>query len=74
MFGTAITMRNLRSATMKFQIVKGKSATQPFFWRIVASNGQTLAVSENYAAKASAKSAVESVIKNAGGAKVEDLT
>lgn len=59
---------------MKFQIVKGKSATQPFFWRIVASNGQTLAVSENYAQKASAKSAIESVKKSAGGATVEDLT
>jgi len=59
---------------MKFQIVKGKSATQPYFWRIVASNGQTLAVSENYAQKASAKSAIESVKKSAGGASVEDLT
>ncbi|MEO5534170.1 MAG: YegP family protein [Pseudolysinimonas sp.] len=59
---------------MKFQIVKGKSTTQPFFWRIVAANGQTLAVSENYAAKASAKNAIESVMKNAGAAKVEDLT
>lgn len=59
---------------MKFQIVKGKSATQPYFWRIVASNGQTLAVSENYAQKASAKSAVESVKKSAGGASVEDLS
>ena len=59
---------------MKFQIVKGTSATQPYFWRIVASNGQTLAVSENYAQKASAKSAVESVMKSAGGATVEDLT
>lgn len=44
---------------MKFQIVKGKSAKQPYFWRIVAANGQTLAVSENCAAKASAKSAIE---------------
>lgn len=59
---------------MKFQIVKGKSTTQPYFWRIIASNGQTLAVSENYVAKASAKSAVESVIKNAAGATVEDLS
>lgn len=59
---------------MKFQIVKGKSTTQPYFWRIVASNGQTLAVSENYVQKSSAKSAVESVMKNAGGATVEDLT
>ncbi len=59
---------------MKFQIVKGKSTTQPYFWRIVASNGQTLAVSENYVAKGAAKSAVESVIKNASGATVEDLS
>jgi uncharacterized protein YegP (UPF0339 family) len=59
---------------MKFQIVKGKSATQPYFWRLVASNGQTLAVSENYAQKASAKSAIESVKKSAGGASVEDLS
>ncbi len=59
---------------MKFQIVKGKSKTQPYFWRAVASNGQTLAVSENYVAKASAKGAIASMIKNAGGAKVEDLT
>lgn len=58
---------------MKFQIVKSKTAKQPFYWRIVASNGQTLAVSENYAAKASAKSAVESVMKNAAGATIEDL-
>jgi uncharacterized protein YegP (UPF0339 family) len=59
---------------MKFQIVKGKSATQPFFFRIVAANGQTLAVSENYTAKASAKSAVESIMKNASGATLEDLS
>lgn len=59
---------------MKIQIVKGKSTSQPYFWRIVASNGQTLAVSENYVAKASAKSAAESVIKGAAGAKIEDLT
>lgn len=59
---------------MKFEIVKGSSSEQPYFWRIVASNGQTLAVSENYVAKASAKSAIESVIKSAGGATVVDLT
>lgn len=59
---------------MKFQIVKGKSTTQPYFWRIVASNGQTIAVSENYVVKASARSAVESVIKNAAGATIEDLS
>ena len=59
---------------MKFEIVKGKSVKQPYFWRIIASNGQTLAVSENYVAKASAKSAVQSVMKNASGATVVDVT
>ena len=59
---------------MKFQIVRSKHPTQPYFWRIVADNGQTVAVSENYVAKASAKSAVESVMKNAPGATVVDLT
>ncbi len=59
---------------MKFQIVKCKSTTQPYFWGIVASNGQTLAVSENYVAKGSAKSAVESVMKGLASATVEDLS
>lgn len=59
---------------MKIEIVRGKSTKQPFFWRIKASNGQTLAVSENYVAKASAKSAVESLLKNVGKAEVVDLT
>ena len=58
---------------MKFQIVTGTSATEPYFWRIVAANGQTLAMSETYAQKASAVSAVESVMKNAASATVEDL-
>lgn len=59
---------------MKFEIVKGTSESQPYRWRIVASNGQTLAVSENYVEKASAKSAIESVMKNAAGATIVDLT
>lgn len=59
---------------MKFEIVKGKSTKQPYFWRIISANGQTLAVSENYVAKASAKSAVQSVMKNAAGGTIVDLT
>lgn len=59
---------------MKFQIVKGKSTKQPFFWRMVASNGQTLAVSENYVQKRSAKSAIASVQKHIANATIEDLT
>ncbi len=58
----------------KFQIVKGKSEKEPFFFRIVASNGQTLAVSENYVEKRSAKKAIESIIAHAGGAEIEDLS
>lgn len=33
---------------MKIEIVKGTSKLQPFFWRIVAANGKTLATSETY--------------------------
>ncbi len=58
----------------KFQIVKGKSEQEPFFFRIVASNGQTLAVSEHYVEKRSAKKAIESIIEHAGGAEIEDLS
>ena len=58
---------------LKFQIVKGKSEKQPYYFRLVAANGQTLAVSENYVEKASAKKAVQSIIKSAAEATVEDL-
>lgn len=58
---------------MKFQIHKSDAA-QPYTFRIVASNGQTVAVSENYAAKASALSTIESIKANVGDATVEDLT
>ena len=58
---------------MKFEILKS-SAAQPYRWRIVASNGQVLATSENYASKQSAKSACESVKKSAGAAEIVDLT
>ena len=59
---------------MKFQVVRSKHPTQPYFWRIVAENGQTIAVSENYVAKASAISMIEAVIRATGRATIEDLT
>lgn len=59
---------------MKFEIVHSKSKKEPFFWRIVAANGQTLATSEMYTRKASCVSAIASVHKNAADAKVVDLT
>ena len=59
---------------MKFEIVRGKSKAQPFFWRIVAANGQTLATSETHTRKASCVSAIASVQRNVADAKVVDLT
>ena len=43
---------------MRFEIVRSRSKKEPFFWRIVASNGQTLATSEMYKRKASCLSAI----------------
>ena len=59
---------------MKFEIVRGKSAKEPFFWRIVASNGQTLATSEMYVRKQSCLSAIASVQKGVAEATVVDTT
>lgn len=57
---------------MKFEIRNSNSATQPYYWRIVAANGQVLATSETYVNKTDARSAVDSVIANAGTATVVD--
>ena len=59
---------------MKFEIRNSNSETQPYYWRIVASNGNVLATSETYVNKAVARSAVDSVIANAGTATVVDHT
>lgn len=59
---------------MKFVIKKSSSASQPYYWKIVSSNGQTLATSETYVAKESCKSAIDSVKSGAAGATTEDET
>ena len=59
---------------MKFEIVRSNSKKEPFFWRIVAANGQTLATSEMYTRKASCVSAIASVQKNGADARVVDRT
>lgn len=46
---------------MKFEIRRSSSATQPYYWRIVAANGQILATSETYVNKSEAISAATSV-------------
>ncbi len=58
---------------MKFTIQKSAKNGQ-FWFRIVAANGQILATSEMYTAKASAKSAIESIQGSAGKAPIVDET
>ena len=61
----------------------GESATNPKFeiyldkkkeyrFRLKASNGEIILASEGYTAKAGCKNGIDSVIKNAKGAKVEE--
>lgn len=45
-----------------------------FRFRLKASNGETIAVSEGYKTKAGAKNGIESVRKNAPTAPVDDQT
>jgi uncharacterized protein YegP (UPF0339 family) len=59
---------------MRFKIKRGKSETQPFYWVIVASNGQTLATSETYTSKSGCTNAIETVKKEAGNAPTDDET
>jgi len=54
----------------RFEIVESKSG-EPFV-RFVAANGETMMRSETYKAKASAKSLIDSVKKNAPGAELSE--
>jgi len=47
----------------KFELYKDKKGE--YRWKLVASNGQTIAVGEGYTTKESAKNGIESVKKNA---------
>ena len=53
-------------------MIKRSASTGQYFFRIVASNGQTLASSEQYVAKQSAKDAIDSIKRGAAGADVDD--
>jgi uncharacterized protein YegP (UPF0339 family) len=60
-----------RSAEVKFQIYAGSDGQ--YRWRLVATNGQTVATSgESFASKANATRAAENVKENAGKATIED--
>jgi uncharacterized protein len=55
----------------KFELYK--DAKGEFRWRLVASNGQTIATGgEGYKSKESAKDGIESVKKNAPRAEIEE--
>jgi hypothetical protein len=55
----------------KFELYKDKKGEYRF--RLVASNGQTIATSEGYKSKDSAVKGIESVKKNAPTAKVSEV-
>ncbi len=57
---------------MKFTVEN--SSNNQYYWKIVASNGQTLATSETYYNKSDALSACQSVKTNAGSAQIVDNT
>ncbi len=56
----------------KFELYKDKSGK--FRFRLKASNGQVIATGEAYESKASAMKGIESVMKNAVDAKIDDQT
>lgn len=57
---------------MKFTIYKDKAGE--FRFRIIATNGNVLAASEGYSAKASAKKAIDRIKSDAAAADVVDET
>jgi uncharacterized protein YegP (UPF0339 family) len=54
----------------KFELYKDKKGE--FRWKLIATNGQTIAVGEGYTTKESAKNGIESVKKNAPTAAIEE--
>jgi uncharacterized protein len=58
---------------MAYKFEMYKDAKSEYRWRLVATNGQTIATSgEGYKSKDSAKAGIESVKKNAAGAVIEE--
>jgi len=54
----------------KFELYKDKKGE--FRWRLIATNGQVIALGEGYTTKESAKNGIESVKKNAPTAPIEE--
>jgi len=55
----------------KFELYKDKAGE--FRWKLIAPNGQTIAVGEGYKSKDSAKNGIESVKKNAPAAPIIEV-
>ena len=68
----AITKRGRRKVDAKFEI--NKDVAGEFRFNLVATNGEIIAVSQGYNAKASALKGIESVKRNAAAAVIEDHT
>lgn len=77
---TAGCQRHLaRSTEMRYLKVKSrfelnKDVAGEYRFKLVATNGMTIAVSQGYNAKDSALKGIESVKQNAAGAVIEDMT
>jgi len=56
----------------KFEILKNRA--EQFYWRLKASNGEIIAVSEAYVSKQGCKDGIDAVKKYAATATVADLT
>ena len=67
-----ITKRGSRKPDARFEI--NKDVAGEFRFKLVALNGQTIAVSEGYTAKEGAMKGIESVKQNAADAVIEDKT
>ena len=59
-------------ATATFEIKEAKNGQYVF--NLKAGNGEIIATSETYTTKAAAQNGIESVRRNAGDAKIIDLT
>ncbi len=68
----AITKRGRRKVDARFEIDKDRAGE--FRFKLVAVNGQTIAVSEGYSTKDNALNGIESVKQNAAGAVIDDRT
>jgi len=49
-----------------FEIRRSTSKAEPFFWRLVAANGQKYCHSETFTQKASARASINNIIKAIG--------